>query len=38
MVDGNIQINQDSLSKHTSLIASQLVLGSAVETGKAGVT
>ena len=34
MVDGNIQINQDSLSKHSSLLASQLVLGSAVEAGK----
>ncbi|MGI9495995.1 MAG: GumC family protein, partial [Mariniblastus sp.] len=34
MVDGNVQINQDSLSKHSSLLASELVLGSAVESGK----
>ena len=36
MVDGNFQINQDSLSKHSSLLASQLVLGSAVTEGKLG--
>ncbi len=36
MVDGNFQINQDSLSKHSSLLASQLVLGSAVAEGKLG--
>lgn len=34
MVDGNFQINQDSLSKHSSLLASQLVLGSAAKEGK----
>ena len=34
MVDGDFQISQDSLSKHSSLLASELVLGSAVTSGK----